>query len=130
MLVVDTHFSYVSCIGYMLSNCLNAKKKYISNTKYTIQHNTERSQTIKCSQYNIYDTKSCELPNYCHMFLKSCIGFVLSNCLNAKKSAFGIRNSQYSIALNIHKQPIVFNTTYAIQSRVNCQNYCIRSCNS
>ena len=44
-----------------MSNCLNAKKKYISNAKYTIQHRIEPSQTIKCIQYNIHDTMSCEL---------------------------------------------------------------------
>ena len=29
-----------------------------------IQHSVERSQTAKCIQYNIHDTKSCELANY------------------------------------------------------------------
>ena len=72
-----------SSVGVKLSNCLNAKKKkYIWNMKYTIQHSIERSQTTKCIQYNIYDTMSCELPTY---VLKICIGFVLLNCLNAKK---------------------------------------------
>ena len=37
-----------------------------------------------------------------------------------KKNTFRMRNTQYSIALNVHKQPKVFNTTYTIQSRVNC----------
>ena len=57
---------FKSSDGFMLSNCLNAKKKknkYIWNTKYTIQHRTECSQTAKCIQYNLQDTKSCELPN-------------------------------------------------------------------
>ena len=53
-----------SSVGFVLSNCLNAKKKYIWNGKYTIQHSIERSQTIKCIQYNIHDIKSCELPKY------------------------------------------------------------------
>ena len=39
------------------------KKKYIWNTKYTIQHSMKRSQTIKCIQCNPHDTKSYELPN-------------------------------------------------------------------
>ena len=39
-----------------------------------------------------------------------------------KKNSFGIRNTQYSTALSVHKQPSVFNTTYTIQSRVNCSN--------
>ena len=55
---------FKSWVGFMLSNCLNIKKKYIWNTKYTIQHSTERSQKSKCIQYNIHDTKSCELPKY------------------------------------------------------------------
>ena len=51
-------------VGFVLSNCLNAKK-YIWNEKYTIQHRFVRSQTSKSIQYNIYDTKSCEFPiNY------------------------------------------------------------------
>ena len=55
------------------------------------------------------------------MFFKSCIGFVLSNCLNAKKkNSFQKRNAQYnSIALSVHKQTSVFNTPYTLQSRVN-----------
>ena len=61
-----------------------------------------------------------------HMFLKSSVDFVLSNCLNVKKclqkNTFGWRNTQFSIALSVHKQPNVFNTTYAIQSCVNCLN--------
>ena len=90
---IYTHFfSYVfkSCIGFVLSNCVNAKnvymfsyvfqkyylfraiklficqkkKKYIWNAKYSIQHRIDRSQTTKCIQYNIHDTKSCELPKY------------------------------------------------------------------
>ena len=32
-------------------------KKYIWNAKYTIQQSIERSQTTKCMQYNIHDTK-------------------------------------------------------------------------
>ena len=60
-----------------------------------------------------------------HMFFKSCVGFVLSNCLNATKNIFGIPNTQYSTALSVHKQPNVFNTTYTIQIRVNCTNVSI-----
>ena len=37
-----------------------------------------------------------------------------------QKNTFGMRNTQYSIELSVHKQPSVFNTTYTIQSRVNC----------
>ena len=44
------------------------------------------------------------------MFLKSSVGFMLSNCLKAKKkNTFGIQNTQYSMALSVHKQPSVFN---------------------
>ena len=47
------------------------------------------------------------------MFFKNSVGFVLPNCLNAKKkNTFGMRNTQYSIELSVHKQPSVFNTTY------------------
>ena len=55
---------FKNSVGFVLSNCLNAKKKYVWNAKYTIQHRIERSQTAKCIQYNLHDTKSCELPNY------------------------------------------------------------------
>ena len=56
------------------------QKKYISNAKYTIQHRIEPSQTIKCIQYNIHDTMSCELPTsvkknlYFFLYLY-CLGF-------------------------------------------------------
>ena len=49
------------------------------------------------------------------MFFKSGVGCGLSNCLNAKKNTFGMRNTQYSIELSVHKQPSAFNTTYTIQ---------------
>ena len=39
-----------------------------------------------------------------------------------KQNTFGIQNTQYSIELSIHKPPSAFNTTYTIQSRVNCSN--------
>ena len=58
------------------------------------------------------------------MFFKSSVGFLLSNCLNAKKkkNTFEMWNTQYSIELSVHKQPSVFNTTYTMQCRVNCPN--------
>ena len=63
---------FKTSVGFALSNCLNAKKKkkkiYIWNAKNTIQHRIERSQTIKCIQYNIHDTMSCELPNCFSLF--------------------------------------------------------------
>ena len=37
-----------------------------------------------------------------------------------------MRNIQYSIELSVHKQPSVFNTTYTIQSRVNCLKYILQ----
>ena len=37
-------------------------KTYILKAKYTVPHIIERSQATKCIQYNIHDTKSCELP--------------------------------------------------------------------
>ena len=50
------------------------------------------------------------------MFLKSRVGLVLS------KNVFGIRNTQHSTALSVHKQPKVSNTTYALQSHADCPN--------
>ena len=51
----------------MLPNCLNTKKRKKRNTfggYNTIQHSIERSQTTKCCiQYNLRDTKLCEVPN-------------------------------------------------------------------
>ena len=44
-----------------------------------------------------------------------------------KKKSFGIRNAQCSIALSVHKQPSVFNTTYTIESRVNCVSILVKS---
>ena len=67
---------FKSSVAFLLSNCLNAKK-YIWNTKYTIQHGIERLQTTKCIQYNIHDTKSCELPNEKNVY--KCIGFLHEN---------------------------------------------------
>ena len=72
-----THiFSYVfkTCIGFVLSNSANEKKKYIWNVKYTIQLSIDRSQTIKCIQYNLHDTNSYELPkrfHCCKIYVKS-----------------------------------------------------------
>ena len=53
-----------------------------------------------------------------HMFFKCCIGFMLSICLNVKKKI----HLEYEIqnTLTVYKQPSVFNTTYTIQSHVNC----------
>ena len=56
-----------------------------------------------------------------HMFLKSTVRFGLSNCLNAKKNIFGMRNTQYSLELSAHIQQSVSNTIYTIQCRVNCE---------
>ena len=44
---------------------------------------------------------------------------MLPNCVN-EKNTLGIQNTQYSIELSIHKQPSVFNTTYPLQSQLNC----------
>ena len=76
--------------------------------------------------YACYWSFSFKNPKHLYTFLsyvfKSCIGFVLSYCVNVKKNTFGIRNTQYSIALNVHKQSSIFTTTYTIQCRVNCLN--------
>ena len=60
-----------------------------------------------------------------HMFFKSYVGLVASNCLNAKKNTLGMRYSQYGIELSVDKQPSVFNTTYTVQCCVNCSNIVI-----
>ena len=93
MLVVDnfhvkirytyTHFFHMffkSCVGFVLSNCLNVKKIHlgIRNTQFSIA--IERSRTTKCIQYNLHDTKSCELPN-CNTFIWN-IKQILNWCLN------------------------------------------------
>ena len=82
------------------------------------------------------------MSNYVHIYIffsyvfKSCIGLMGSNCVNEKvvytfsyvfqklcwfraiklfksqENRFGMRNTQYSIGLIVHKQPSVFNTTY------------------
>ena len=44
-----------------------------------------------------------------------------------KKNTFRIRNTQYRIELSVHKQLSVFNTTYTIQSRVDCPNMFYRN---
>ena len=105
------HMFFKSCISFVLSNCLNAKKNHIWDSKYTIHHSIERSQTTKCIQYNIHNIKSCELPKY-----------FLDNCWILIQNTFRIQNTEYIIALSVHKQPNVFHTTYTIQSRVNCPN--------
>ena len=56
---------FKSNIGFRLSNCLSN----CLNAKYTIQHRIERSQTIKCIQYNIHDTMLCELPKHIILIL-------------------------------------------------------------
>ena len=42
--------------------------------------------------------------------------------LDQKKNTFGMRNTQCSLELSVHKQPSVFNTIYTIQCCVNCPN--------
>ena len=74
---LKVEFSYIfykSCIGFVvLSNYLNTKKKIhleceIHNTVYHF----ELFRTTKCIQYNIHDTKSCELPECKTMNLLHC----------------------------------------------------------
>ena len=126
------HMFFKNSVGFVLSNCLNANEIHLEYEIHNISYD--------CIQYHIHDTKSCESPN---IFLKSCIVFMLSNCVNEKmcmfskvfkklhwfhamklfkcrKNTFRMWNTQYSIELSVHKQPSVFNTTYTIQSHVNC----------
>ena len=78
-----TFFSFVvkSCIGFVLSNCANEKyvymffkswvgfvlsncwnaKKFIWDSKYTIHHSIERSQTTKCIQYTLQSRVTCPI---------------------------------------------------------------------
>ena len=63
--------------------------------------------------------KLCKCKKFFHMFFKSSVGAIkLFKC--KKKHTFGMRNTQYSIELSVHKQPSVFNTIYTIQCCVNC----------
>ena len=50
---------------------------------------------------------------------KSCLSFVSCKIVWMQKNLFGVRNTQYKIALNFHTQSNVFNATYMIQSRMN-----------
>ena len=62
-------FSYVfqKLLWFRAIKLFEFQTKYIWNTKYTIQHSIERSQTTKSIQYNIHDIKSCELPKYIYI---------------------------------------------------------------
>ena len=72
---------------------------------------------------NLYVKIRYTYTHYFHMFFKSSVGFVLSNCLNGKKkNTFGMRKTKCSIEFSVHKQPSVFNTTYTKQNRGNCPN--------
>ena len=55
--------------------------------------------------------------HFFHTFSKVLLGFHAIKLFECQKNTFGIRNTQYSIALSVHQQPCVFNTTYTIQSR-------------
>ena len=65
--------------------------------------------------YSIQHTryKVMWIANICFQMLYC---FRAINLFECQKNEFGIRN----IALSVHKQPSVFNTTYTILSRVNC----------
>ena len=96
------------------------RKKCNWNTKYIIQHRIEHSQTTKSIRYNIHDTKSRELPICFQKVFKNLYWFHGIKLCECQKTAFGIRNTQYSIALS-HSQTTK-STTYTIQSSVNCLN--------
>ena len=89
------HMFFKTSVGFVLLNCLNAKKKkkYIWNTKYTIQHSIERSQTSNCIQYNIHNTMSYEFPNYivnagCFVINKKSINIILYPKVKFKTKIF------------------------------------------
>ena len=100
------------------------KKKYIWNTKYTIQHRIGRSQTINC----FYTTYTIQCRVNCRNVSKKLYWFRAIKLFECqKKNTFEIRNTPYNIAFSVHKQSSVFHTTYTIQSHVNCpiKNTCI-----
>ena len=65
---ICVHMFFKSNVGFELSNCLNVKK-FIRNVKYIMQHRIERSQTIKCIQYNLHDTMSSIAQMLCVLIL-------------------------------------------------------------
>ena len=58
---------FKSSVGYLLFKYQKKKKIHLECKMHNKQR-IERSQTTKCIQYNIHDTKSCELPNYHQIF--------------------------------------------------------------
>ena len=98
----------IRCTQYSIELSVH-KQPRVFNTTYT----------IKCHMNCPYVFKSClgfvlsNCANKCfHMFFKSCVGFL-----------FGFRNTQYIIALSIHKQPSVFNTL--LQLNISITTFCI-----
>ena len=75
---------------------------------------------------NVVNEKNVYMFSYAFQKL---FGSVLSNCSNANKNTFGMRNTPYSIELSVQfNQPSVLNTTYTIQCRVNCPIYLFTLC--
>ena len=108
--------------------CISVSDFYmkIINNRHTLLYNFPTIHSIQqyygLCELTIYVFKISKYINekmcmYFHIFFKNSVGFVLSNCLNAKKI-----HTQCSIELSVHKQQSVFNITYTIQSRVNCPN--------
>ena len=86
---------FKNCVGFALSNCLNAKTNTFWNLIYTIHHSFERSYTTKCIQYNIHDTKSYELPKYLFVHYP----YLLTTFLQAKLVRY---SSQMTIRYSAH----------------------------
>ena len=105
----------------MLSNCVNAKKKYFWHIKYTIQHSIERSQTT----YNVFNTTYTihSRVNCLHVF-KSCIALVLSNSVNAKNLymfSYVFQNLCWFRAIKLfecQKKKYILHTKYTIQHSI------------
>ena len=77
------------------------------------------SKVVLVSCYrNVWMTKKCVFI----MFFSKVVLFHAIKLFKCQKNTFGMPNTQYSKELRVHKHPSVFNTTYTIQSRVNCPN--------
>ena len=93
---------FKSCIGFVLSNCVNEKNAYM----FAYVQGELKKALSWANNTTLYEFAL-------HMFLKS-------RFVSVAIKLFEIRSTQYSIELSVHKPPKVVNTTYTIQSRVNC----------
>ena len=118
-------FSHVfkSCTSFVLSNCANDKNVYMFSL--VISHKPLYHCIIQQCMLVVHNFHVKIRYTYTNFFI--CFSKVVSvSCYQIvwmpKQITFGIRNTQYIIAVTVHKHPSVFNTTNTIQSRVNCPN--------